>query len=54
MVGDVLYERAATRLQHKTRSIREISEELGYADQAHFTRFFQSRLIQPLIKNPLF
>ena len=43
VVQDHLYASAVTRLQDGTRSIREISQELGYSHQAHFTRFFRCR-----------
>jgi len=43
LVGDLRFARAAARLREDRASIREVAEELGYSDAAHFRRFFRSR-----------
>ena len=43
VVADLKFARAAERLEAGGASVREITEELGYADATHFTRFFRAR-----------
>ncbi len=43
VVNDLKFARAVERLQKGRTTIRELAEELGYADPAHFTRFFRKR-----------
>jgi len=43
VVNDLKFARAVERIQEGRPSLREIAEELGYADAAHFTRFFRQR-----------
>ena len=43
VVLDVKFERANERLLQGRTSVVEISQELGYSDAAHFTRFFKHR-----------
>ena len=43
VVHDVIFAAAVARLQEGRASVREVAEELGYSDAAHFTRFFRSR-----------
>ena len=43
LVQDVNFARAVARLEEGRASVREIAEELGYSDAAHFARFFRSR-----------
>ena len=40
---DLVFARAVQRLQAGRATVREIAEELGYSDAAHFTRFFRRR-----------
>jgi AraC-like DNA-binding protein len=40
---DLVFARAVERLMQGRPSVRELSEELGYSDAAHFTRFFRRR-----------
>ena len=47
VVNDLKLSRAIERLQEGRCSVREISEELGYRDAAHFTRFFRHRVGVP-------
>jgi AraC-like DNA-binding protein len=37
------FARATVRLREGRASVREVAEELGYSDTAHFTRFFRRR-----------
>jgi AraC-like DNA-binding protein len=43
VVNDLKFARAVERLEAGDTSVREIAQELGYADAAHFTRFFGGR-----------
>lgn len=43
IVNDEKFARSVDLLQGNRQSVREIAEVLGYADAAHFTRFFRSR-----------
>jgi hypothetical protein len=43
VVNDMKFARAVERLEAGGGSVREIAEELGYTDAAHFTRFFRGR-----------
>jgi AraC-like DNA-binding protein len=43
VVSDLKFARTVARLQEGRSSVREIAEELGYSDAAHFTRFFRNR-----------
>jgi len=43
VVNDLKFARAVERLEAGGASVREIAEELGYSDPAHFTRFFRRR-----------
>jgi len=43
VVNDLKFARAVARLQEGRSSMREIAEELGYSDAAHFARFFRRR-----------
>jgi len=43
VVGDLIFARAVARLLEGRACVREVAEELGYSDTAHFTRFFQHR-----------
>jgi AraC-like DNA-binding protein len=42
VINDLKFRRAIERLQAGA-SVREVAEELGYSDAAHFTRFFRLR-----------
>lgn len=43
IVEDLTFAHATSRLRDGRASVREIAEELGYSDTAHFTRFFRRR-----------
>jgi AraC-like DNA-binding protein len=43
VLSDLKFRRAVERLQADGISVREVAEELGYSDAAHFTRFFRHR-----------
>ncbi len=43
VVHHLVFARAVVRLQEDRASVREIAEELGYSNAAHFTRFFRRR-----------
>ena len=43
VLSDLKFARAVARLQEGRSSVREIAEELGYSDAAHFARFFRRR-----------
>ena len=43
IVNDMKFAWAVDRLQKSQNTVREIAEELGYADWTHFTRFFRTR-----------
>jgi AraC-like DNA-binding protein len=43
IVEDLIFAHAIARLQQDRASVREVAEELGYSDTAHFTRFFRRR-----------
>ena len=44
VVSDLKFARAVERLDADSARMKEIGEELGFADSAHFTRFFRSRV----------
>jgi AraC-like DNA-binding protein len=43
LVENLTFARATVRLREGRASVREVAEELGYSDTAHFTRFFRRR-----------
>ena len=43
MTNDLKFEAATKRLRERGGSVREIAEQLGFSNAAHFTRFFRSR-----------
>ncbi len=43
IANDLKFEAATTRLRESRLPAREVAEQLGFSDAAHFTRFFRSR-----------